>query len=125
MLPGGETLGMAARKNLGLREPASTMLYDVPPTYAHALSRDAVNLATLPMGFLRALKWGIPADIAGDVAASIATGRWPDSVPEPPRGVRGGPAPRAATSMAGWEEYRPPASSGPERPRYRFYNQTR
>jgi hypothetical protein len=129
-LPLGETLGLAVRRNTGMREPYSLALYDPPPTYAHSLSRDAVNLATLPMGFLRALKLGIPADLVSDVAASLYTGQWPDASPEPARDTTTAPRPRAATTMAGWDRYVPPASPAPPdtmpaRPNYRFYTNTR
>lgn len=118
LLPGGETTGLAARRNLGLREPypisvpmggEAFPLVEPPPTYAHAVSRDAINLATLPMGFLKSIGLGVPADLAADLLSYYATGvDYPETMPERPRGLRNAPAPRARTAMQGWDEYQPP-----------------
>ena len=65
MIPGGET-GMY----LGGREGDG-----VAPTLPHAIARDAVNVATLPMGFLRAMAVGIPSDVAADTLLNLINNR--------------------------------------------------
>jgi hypothetical protein len=131
-LPGGETVGLAVRRNLGIREPypisvsvggEAFPIMEPPPSYAHALARDAVNIATLPLGFLKAIGLGIPLDMVSDLLATSATGiDYPEEMPQRPRALLNAPSPRARHSMEGWEQYQPPEPPLPEsRPQYRVY----